>query len=243
MHFARTTLRDLLACTYSSEFQAIYQARQQPKQAYEYNAVAASQRALKNVALAYLVAAGDDEELNVAKAQYAASNNMTDRMAALSNIVHNGPGNPPELAEFFDRFKNEALAVDKWFMLQATVPASNEGVNTLNTVRELLKHPAFTLKNPNRARSLVAAFAMQNPSVFHSHSGEGYALWATLVIELNSINPQVAARMARGLDRWTKLIPALQDKARAQLEKIFNTKDLSPDVREVIGKALDATTH
>lgn len=205
--------------------------------------MAASQRALKNVALAYLVTAAADEEMNVAKLQYAASNNMTDRMAALSNIVHNGPGNPPELAEFFERFKNEALAVDKWFMLQATVPASNENVNTLQAVRELLKHPSFTLKNPNRARSLLAAFAMQNPSVFHSHSGEGYALWADLVIELNTINPQVAARMARGLDRWTKLVPALQEKAHKQLERILNTDKLSPDVREVIGKALDAATH
>ena len=183
------------------------------------------------------------DELIVAKTQYAASNNMTDRMASLSNIVHNGPANPAELSEFFDRFRNEALAVDKWFMLQATVPASNESVNTLNTVRALLKHPSFTLKNPNRARSLLAAFAMQNPSVFHSHSGEGYSLWADLVIELNTINPQVAARMARGLDRWTKLVPALQEKAREQLERIFKTDQLSPDVREVIGKALDAATH
>ncbi|MAZ08302.1 MULTISPECIES: aminopeptidase N [unclassified Limnobacter] len=243
MHFARSTLRDLLACTFGADFKAIYEARNVTGQPYNYNAVAASQRALKNVALAYLVTAAADEEMNVAKLQYAASNNMTDRMAALSNIVHNGPGNPPELAEFFERFKNEALAVDKWFMLQATVPASNENVNTLQAVRELLKHPSFTLKNPNRARSLLAAFAMQNPSVFHSHSGEGYALWADLVIELNTINPQVAARMARGLDRWTKLVPALQEKAHKQLERILNTDKLSPDVREVIGKALDAATH
>ncbi|MFX3622382.1 MAG: aminopeptidase N [Limnobacter sp.] len=243
MHFARTTLRDLLACTFGAEFNEIYEARHTPGQPYDYNAVAASQRALKNVALAYLVAAGGDDELIVAKTQYAASNNMTDRMASLSNIVHNGPANPAELSEFFDRFRNEALAVDKWFMLQATVPASNESVNTLNTVRALLKHPSFTLKNPNRARSLLAAFAMQNPSVFHSHSGEGYSLWADLVIELNTINPQVAARMARGLDRWTKLVPALQEKAREQLERIFKTDQLSPDVREVIGKALDAATH
>ena len=128
-------------------------------------------------------------------------------------------------------------------MLQATVPASNENVNTQQTVRQLLTHPSFTLKNPNRARSLLAAFAMQNPSVFHSHSGEGYTLWADLVIELSTINPQVAARMARGLDRWTKLVPALQEKAHLQLERIFNTDKLSADVREVIGKAIDASTH
>ena len=243
MHFARVTLRDLLACTYAAEFKAMYTERHKPGQPYQYNAVEASQRALKNVALSYLIAAGSEDELEVAKAQYAEANNMTDRMAALSNLIYCGPAQPVELKEFFERFKQEALAVDKWFMLQATVPASNELIDTLANVRELLKHPSFTLKNPNRARSLLAAFAMQNPSVFHSHSGEGYALWADLVIELNTINPQVAARMARGLDRWTKLVPALQDKAREQLERIFKIEKLSPDVREVIGKALDAVSH
>lgn len=84
---------------------------------------------------------------------------------------------------------------------------------------------------------------MANSLVFHSHSGDGYALWADLVIELNTINPQVAARMARGLDRWTKLVPALQEKAHKQLERVLDTDKLSPDVREVIGKALDAATH
>lgn len=243
IHFARTQLRDLFATTYAAELNAMYTARNLPSQAYEYNAIAASQRALKNVALSYLVAAGGTDELKIAKAQYAASNNMTDRMAALSNIVHKGPTNPLELTDFLTRFSNEALAMDKWFMLQATVPASNSHVNTLEVVRNLLKHPAFTLKNPNRARSLIAAFAMQNPSVFHNRSGEGYTLWANLVIELNTINPQVAARMARALDRWTKLIPPLQEKAQKQLERIFKTTELSPDVREVIGKALDASSH
>ncbi|MCZ8016846.1 MAG: aminopeptidase N [Limnobacter sp.] len=243
MHFARTTLRDLLACTYAAEFNALYTARNLQGQPYEYNAIAASQRALKNVALSYLLAAGGEEEMSIAQAQYAHANNMTDRMAALSNLVHTSAEKPAELADFFERFKQEPLVVDKWFMLQATIPASNENADTLQIIRDLLKHPAFTLKNPNRARSVLAAFAMQNPSVFHNHGGEGYALWADLVIELNTINPQVAARMARGLDRWTKLLPVLQDKARVQLERIFNTDKLSPDVREVIGKALDAATH
>lgn len=243
MHFARTTLRDLLACTYAAEFNALYAERNLQGQPYEYNAIAASQRALKNVALSYLLAAGSEEELAIAQAQYAHANNMTDRMAALSNLVHTSSEKPAELADFFERFKQEPLVVDKWFMLQATIPASNENADTLQIIRDLLKHPAFTLKNPNRARSVLAAFAMQNPSVFHNHGGEGYALWADLVIDLNTINPQVAARMARGLDRWTKLVPVLQDKARVQLERIFNTDKLSPDVREVIGKALDAATH
>lgn len=242
MHFARTTLRDLLACTYAAEFKRLYANRNAPGQPYEYNAIEASQRALKNVALSYIVAAANEEDLHTASQQYEHANNMTDRMAALSVLVHNSPERPAQLDAFFALFKEEALAVDKWFTLQATMPASNETVNTLSLVRELLVHPSFTLKNPNRARSVLGAFAMQNPGVFHSHNGEGYALWAELVIQLNTINPQVAARMARALDRWPKLVPVLQDKASAALKQIFNAENLSPDVREVVGKALGVTS-
>ncbi|HEX4844239.1 MAG TPA: aminopeptidase N [Limnobacter sp.] len=243
MHMARITLRDLLACTHGAALRNIYDARNRPGQPYEYNAVAASQRALKNVALGYACALGEPEDFQLLSAQYTQANNMTDRMAALSNLVHLGPPDGAELQAYYQQFKQEPLALDKWFMLQATTPASNEQVDTVALVRRLLNHAAFTLKNPNRARSLLGAFAMQNPSCFHAHDGRGYSLWADLVIELNGINPQVAARMARALDRWTKLVPMLQVKAKEQLERVFDVDDLSPDVREVIGKALDATTH
>jgi aminopeptidase N len=243
MHFARATLRDLLGCVYASELGALYESRNKTGQAYQYNAIAASERALKNLCLSYLSAIQSDEGLSLAKAQYAESNNMTDRMAALMNIVHNGPANAHELSDYYDRFQKEALAIDKWFMLQATTPASNNEIDTLSHVRSLLRHPAFTLRNPNRARSLLGAFAMQNPSVFHNHNGEGYALWADLVIELNTINPQVAARMARALDRWSKLVAPLQNHARLQLQRVLDAKSLSPDVREVVSKALGADPH
>ncbi|HEX4879089.1 MAG TPA: aminopeptidase N [Limnobacter sp.] len=243
MHMARITLRDLLACTHGAAFRAIYDARNNPDQPYEYNAVAASRRALKNVALGYACALGEQADFQMLRQQYARANNMTDRMAALSNLVHLGPPDSTELQAYYQQFKQEPLALDKWFMLQATIPASNGQLDTVELVHTLLNHPAFTLKNPNRARSLLGAFAMQNPSCFHAHDGRGYALWADLVIELNGINPQVAARMARALDRWTKLVPMLQLKAREQLERVFNANKLSPDVREVIGKALDAATH
>ncbi|WP_370261485.1 aminopeptidase N [Limnobacter sp.] len=243
MHMARCTLRDLLACTHGAAFRAIYDARNTPGQAYIYNAISAGQRALKNVAIGYVCAMAEDRDLSLLSAQYKQANNMTDRIAALNLLVHLGPADAPELQAYYQQFEQQPLALDKWFMLQATIPASNSLVNTAEVVKGLLAHPAFTLKNPNRARSVLGAFAMQNPSCFHGHDGSGYALWADQVIELNRINPQVAARMARALDRWTKLIPALQMKAKAQLERVFEVDELSADVREVIGKALDATSH
>ncbi|MCQ8894843.1 aminopeptidase N [Limnobacter humi] len=243
LHMARCALRDRISAQFQGELMALYKARYKPGEAYAYTTVAAGERALKNLCLSYLVAGAEPEDLALAQQQYAECNNMTDRVAALSALVYNGPANTPELAHYYQLFGHEALAIDKWFMLQATVPASNTDVDTLAQVKTLLKHPAFTLKNPNRARSLLGAFAMQNPSVFHQHSGQGYALWADLVIELNGINPQVAARMARALDRWTKLVTPLQVHARQALERIHGTSQLSPDVREVIGKALAAAPH
>ena len=243
LHTARCTLRNMLRTQFDTELRTLYTTKHTPNAAYEYNTVAAGQRSLKNLALSYLCSSGQEQDLNLARQQYAHSNNMTDQIAALGTLVHQGPANPPELAHYFAQFEHEALAIDKWFMLQATIPASNTAVNTLSLVNTLLKHPAFTLKNPNRARSLLGSLAMQNPSVFHAHQGTSYTLWANLVIELNTINPQVAARMARALDRWNKLMPAQQQHARAQLEHILAQPNLSPDVREVISKALDAPTQ
>ena len=108
----------------------------------------------------------------------------------------------------------------------------------MNTVRTLTEHPAFTLKNPNRARSLIFSFCNGNPSAFHALDGNGYAFWAEQVIALNGSNPQVAARLARSLDRWRKYTPALQEKMRLALQQVAATPKLSRDVAEVITKAL-----
>lgn len=234
LHLAKATLRDLLAVHHHNELLQLYQARHDDKP-YQYNAIEAGKRALKNVALGYLTATDSADEL--AHNQCASAQNMTDRIAALSHLVHSGAQCDEALNAYFDDFKTEALALDKWFAVQATQPISS-GADVISKVRELLLHPDFTLKNPNRARSVLAGFAMQNPSVFHSADGAGYSLWADKVIELNQINPQVAARMSRALDRWTKLTPTLQELARQQLQRILTTDNLSTDVREIIGKAL-----
>jgi aminopeptidase N len=159
---------------------------------------------------------------------------MTDRLAALSALVNSrAPGKAAALDKFYTDFEQEALVIDKWFTLQAMARTTD-----VNAVRVLMQHPAFSMKNPNRARSLIFSFCNGNPSRFHAPDGSGYAFWAEQVIALNAINPQVAARLARSLDRWRKYAPAFQEKMRAALQRVADTKNLSKDVLEVVTKAL-----
>jgi aminopeptidase N len=183
----------------------------------------------------------DDSTFALAKTQFEESENMSDRLAALAGLS-NFSGNAKQakasaqaLQKFFKDFKQEALVIDKWFMLQGTARTTD-----VAKVRELMKHPAFTLTNPNRARSLVFSFCNANPARFHAMDGSGYTLWAELVIALNKLNPQVAARLARSLDRWKKYPKAAQLQMRAALQKVAETKNLSKDVLEVVSKALAA---
>ena len=145
----------------------------------------------------------------------------------------NFAGKDDAIARFYNEFEDEALVIDKWFMLQATARTTD-----VAKVRELMKHPAFTLKNPNRARSLIFSFCNGNPAQFHAVDGSGYDFWAEQVIALNALNPQVAARLARSLDRWRKYAPALQQKMQSALKKVASAKSLSKDVLEVVTKSL-----
>jgi aminopeptidase N len=159
---------------------------------------------------------------------------MTDRLAALSALINsNAPGKEDALAGFYNEFEQEALVIDKWFALQATARTTD-----VAKVRDLMTHPAFTLKNPNRARSLIFSFCNGNPAQFHAADGSGYAFWAEQVITLNALNPQVAARLARSLDRWRKYAPGLQTQMKAALKQVAATRSLSKDVLEVVTKSL-----
>ncbi|MRT31127.1 aminopeptidase N [Herbaspirillum sp. CAH-3] len=233
IHVARQFLRRSLARELRDDLLAVYRAHQTPG-AYSPDAASAGHRALKNVALSYLAELDDEEAMALAQQQDQDANNMTDRLAALSAVLNSAaPGKSEALQRFYAEFEQEALVIDKWFTLQAT--ARNADVNT---VRTLTEHPAFTLKNPNRARSLIFSFCNGNPSAFHALDGNGYAFWAEQVIALNASNPQVAARLARSLDRWRKYTPALQEKMRLALQQVAATPKLSRDVAEVITKAL-----
>lgn len=235
IHTARRFLRLSLAQDLRKDFSAIYKANQTDG-AYSPDAASSGKRALKNLALSYLAELDDAEAHALAQAQYDAANNMTDRMASLAALANSqAPGKAAALAKFYSDFELEPLVIDKWFSLQAMARTTD-----VAAVRTLMKHPAFSLKNPNRARSLIFSFCNGNPSRFHAADGSGYAFWAEQVIALDAINPQVAARLARSLDRWRKYAPALQAKMRAALQQVADTAKLSKDTREVVTKSLAA---
>ena len=162
---------------------------------------------------------------------------MTDRVGALGALVSSGHAlAAPALENFYALFKNEALVLDKWFSLQAG--AIDRGGNILPKVKQLMQHPDFTLKNPNRARSVIFSYCSANPGAFHRVDGAGYTFWADQVLALDAINPQVAARLARALDRWKKLAPAYREYAQAAIKRVAAKANLSNDVREVVSRAL-----
>lgn len=233
VHVARQFVRADIGARLRSELLAQYEANQTPG-AYSPDAASAGKRALKNLALAYLNAAPDEQSVALAQRQFDTADNMTDRAAALGALI---ASRVPEAADaldvFYEEFKNEALVVDKWFSMQASSPTTD-----VAAVRALMRHPAFTLRNPNRARSLVAVFCVNNPVQFHAPDGSGYAFWAEQVIALDGLNPQVASRLARAMDRWRRFAPALQAKMQAALQQVAGQAKLSNDVREVVTKAL-----
>lgn len=233
VHIARQFVRADLGARLRSELMAQYAANATPGP-YSPDAASAGKRALKNLALAYLNAAPDAASVALAQRQFDEADNMTDRAAALAALVAaRVPQAADALAVFYDEFQNEALVVDKWFAMQASSPTTD-----LAAVRALMTHPAFTLRNPNRARSLVAMFCVNNPVQFHAPDGSGYAFWAEQVIALDALNPQVASRLARAMDRWRRYAPSLQWQMREALQKVAGQVKLSNDVREIVGKAL-----
>ncbi|MGV8899363.1 MAG: aminopeptidase N [Burkholderiaceae bacterium] len=233
IHAARRFVRSTLAQALKEDFLTAFENNQVSGE-YSPDAKSAGKRALKNLALSYLLDWNDDSALQLAHAQEACADNMTDRLAALIGLVNTGSNSATKpLQRFYRDFKQEALVVDKWFSLQATARSTD-----VAAVRKLMTHPAFTIANPNRARSLIFSFCNGNPAQFHAQDGSGYAFWAEQVIALNAINPQVAARMARTLDHWKKYQPALQVQMQAALQKVAKSKKLSKDVAEVVSKAL-----
>ncbi|MBC7575313.1 MAG: aminopeptidase N [Herminiimonas sp.] len=233
VHHARRALHCKLAVSLRADWLAIYR-HFLPTGAYSPDAASVGKRGLKNLALAYLSDIDDAQVHALMQRQYDTADNMTDRLAALATLVNsNAPGRDAALARFYADFEGEALVIDKWFMLQATARNTD-----LSAVRQLMRHPAFSMKNPNRARSLIFSFCNGNPAQFHAPDGSGYTFWSEQVVALDGINPQVAARLARTLDRWRKYTPALRQKMRAALAVVARTPRLSNDVLEVVTKAL-----
>jgi aminopeptidase N len=239
IHANRKAFREAIAQHLQLEWQSLYAAMQTPGP-FKPDAVSAGRRGLKNLALGMLLIANPAAWAGPAQQQYKLANNMTDRYAALAHLVQN---NVPEgiacLADFYERFADDPLVVDKWFGLQATCPPTpHNPAASLERVTALLAHPAFSFTNPNRVRSVIHSYCMGNPAGFHMRDGRGYQFWAQSVLKLDAINPQIAARLARALDRWTVFAEPYQEQMHVALQAVADAKTLSADVREVIVKAL-----
>ena len=202
-------------------------------QSYQKTASAMARRSLKNICLSYLLETHAGESL--AGAQLKSSDNMTDTLAAMQGLVFTGsPLAQAALGEFEEKWQTDALVMDKWFIMQAAKP----GGETLGTVRALMDHPAFNIQNPNKVRSLIGVFAMLNPTGFHAADGSGYSFHADRVIQLDGLNPQIAARMASAFNRWKRYDEDRKALMKAALQRIAATENLSGDVSEIVGNAL-----
>jgi aminopeptidase N len=234
IHTVRTRLARNVAELLRDEFLAAYSANEVCG-AYSPDAASAGKRALRNLCLAYLMETRTPEACDLVFAQFENADNMTDALAALTVLADFDCGERNRaLNAFYERWKDDPLVVDKWLRVQAT----SRLPGTLAEVVRLTTHPAFSIRNPNKVYALIGAFSAGNPVRFNGADGGGYAFLADQVIELDRLNPQVAARMARGFDRWRKFDAARQRHARAALERIRATPGLSKDVNEIVTKGL-----
>ena len=202
---------------------------------YAPDAVSAGRRTLRNTCLDLLAATQQADAILLAARQYQAANNMTDRMAALSTLsLCDVPERAAALDDFYARYADDALIVDKWLTLQATIPEPA----TLDRVKALTKHPAFSFANPNRVRALIHAFALANQKEFNRADGAGYDFIVDTVLALDPKNPQVAARLLSALKSWRVLEPGRRARAEAALRRVAAAPSLSPDVSDIAQRAL-----
>jgi len=193
-------------------------------------------RALRATLLGYITATNGTGCAKRAKNHYDTANNMTDRMTALSNLSDNkNPERDEALKDFYERFKDYPLVIDKWFSVQAMA----ERDDIFEQLEKLRNHPDFNMKNPNRVRSLYGAFAMNNLVMFHAKDGRGYEFLKNAIIELNEINPQIAARMVTPFREWKRYTPDRQEKMKVALEEIKALPNISPNVFELVSKSLE----
>ena len=234
IHDAREALRRDLGAALAERLAALH-ADLGATGIYSPQAGPAGRRALRNIALDLLAAADPASGIVRAETQFARADNMTDTFAALAVLARH-PGAPRDqaLANFYDRFKDDPLVIDKWFALQAM----QQGPDTLATVRRLMKHPAFSIGNPNRIRSLIGSFAAGNPTCFNAADGSGFDFVTEVVLDLDPINAQVAARLLSSFRSWRSLESGRRLRARTALERVARTANLSADVADIVARSL-----
>ncbi|MCF8468346.1 MAG: aminopeptidase N [Sneathiella sp.] len=233
IHAVHGAARKAIGLAFEDDLNRLYRECADP--AAKNNQPPSSTRKLKNAALHYLIATGSEEYFTLADRQYWESANMTDSIAALSGLKDTSTGIRDKIfSDFYEKWQKDPLVVDKWFSLQAM--ASRE--TAIEDIKTLMSHPAFTLRNPNRLRSLIGAFASGNTVYFHDKSGEGYRILSDVIEKLNKTNPQIAARLVSPLGQWRRYDEKRQELMRAELENILKIPDLSDHVYEMANKSL-----
>jgi aminopeptidase N len=234
---ARAALRTLTGLHLNAALTATYQ-RLSDTRPYSPDAVSAGRRTLKNVCLDLLAATQEPHAITLAAKQYQAADNMTDRMAALATLsLHEVPERKVAFDDFYQRYRDDPLIIDKWFSLQAMTPDPA----TLDRVRALTEHPAFSMANPNRVRALIGGFAQGNPTQFNRLDGAGYEFVADRILALDPANPQVASRMTTAFKSWRALEPGRRARAKSALTRVADAPKLSRDVGDIVQRALAET--
>jgi aminopeptidase N len=232
---ARSHVLSVLAGALAKDLAALYQKLNiqrdylpEPKQM--------AQRGLKNAALSYLLKTDNKEYCDLAIAQFENSDNMTDSMAALASVVNSKHKSQAEvaLASFYQKWQAEPLVVNQWLAVQA----GSAEYGTIDNINKLLEHESFDIKNPNKVRSVIGAFAGQSLINFHAPDGAGYQLLADKIILLNRLNPQIASRLVSPLSKWSRYVDSQAQQMKLQLQRIMAEEDLSKDVYEVVSKSL-----
>jgi aminopeptidase N len=235
LYTARSYVKQTLACELHEQFHGVF-LKNADSGAFSPKPDAMAQRALKNLCLQYMLESGEQQYLGLATKQFEMANNMTDQSAALSAVVNSRFQTEAEvvLVKFYEQWKSEPLVVNLWLSIQA----GSDRLKGVEAVNSLMNHEAFDIKNPNKVRSVVGVFAGQNLRHFHGENGEGYQWLADRIIQLDSLNPQIASRLLGPLTKWKRLAKENSLLMKAALEKIQNNGSLSKDVYEVVSKSL-----
>jgi aminopeptidase N len=253
IHNVREQWRALLAERLHDDWLWAWETHQ-VTEGYEPRPAQSGRRALANMALQMLclnaVRMGDTIWPGRAYQRFKDSSHMTDQLGAITALIDaQSPLAEPALERFHAMARGDALLLDKWFTLQARAPEPVMAVSgeapgrVFAKIKSLLQHPDFSLKNPNRARSLLSTLFYFNPAAFHRSDAAGYVMWAEKLLELDAINGHVAGRMARAMDRWASLAEPYRGAAREAIKRVAAKPDLSNDVREVVNRALEAVTE
>nr|VFK62027.1 MAG: aminopeptidase N [Candidatus Kentron sp. UNK] len=234
IHYARQFVRRRVAQRLKDRFFNGYH-RYGSDKPYRYEALRAGERRLKNICLGFLMELPTPEIQALCFSQFRDADNMTDVLAALSLLANTDCAERGEALGIFEtRWRHDSLVMDKWFATQAV----SQLPNTLQTVRELTNHAAFSLKNPNKVRALIGAFCQRNQLRFHAADGDGYAFLVDQVLALDAMNPQIAARLLSAFSRWRAFDPERQQSMRASIHKILTQPKLSRDTYEIASKMI-----